>query len=567
MSPKGFGDRLPAALMAAGLMELAALMLPAADSPPSFNHDVGPVLHRNCTPCHRPGAAGPFPLLTYEDARSRAAKVAELVSKRRMPPWMPAPGHGEFENERRLDDADIASLRAWAAAGAPEGRPEDRRSPPQFSSEWQFGPPDLTIELRESFPLAAAGNDVYRNFVVPFPAGTNRFVRAFEFRPESAAVHHARILFDATGESRRRDAADPVCGFPGTMPPARLPSGHLLGWVLGRQPTLSPPDLPWPLDGQGDLILQLHLRPTGKPEKIHPRLGLYFTNQPPRRQAVLLGLVAQTLDIAAGDSRYEVRRSLELPVDAELLSVMPHAHYLGREVELTVLTPGGDRRSLLLIPEWNFDWQDDYRYRQPITLARGTRIEMRWRFDNSAANPHNPSTPPRRVLHGPASTDEMAELWLQLVPHDERDADVLRRLSRELSSREIVADFTERLKREPDNAAFRLERAKSLGALGRQEEGFAELLRALELKPDLAEAHHYIGVIYFERGLLADARAALTEAARLDANSARTQIALGLVAEALKEFDVAEKHFVRAVELNPGDESAKARLARIRKAP
>ncbi|MBL9175483.1 MAG: hypothetical protein JNL10_18215 [Verrucomicrobiales bacterium] len=565
MSPRTHpADRFLPGLALAWAVVVAGPSGMAADAPITFNREIAPILYTHCTPCHRPGAAGPFSLLSHADAQARARKLAEAVSSRDMPPWMPEPGHGDFLGVRRLTEAQIQAIRSWADQGAPEGDPKERPHPPTFPSDWEWGPPDLVLTLPERYDLESAGRDVYRNFVIPVPAGSNRYVRAFQFRPESPAVHHARILFDASGESRKRDAADPVCGFGGTMPPAHFPPGQMLGWVPGRSATEAPDGLTWPLDGAGDLVVQLHLQRTGRREAVQPRLGLYLTNRPPTQTPVLLGLLAQTLDIPAGESRYTVRRRVTLPVAADLLAVMPHAHYLAREVEFTATPPGGPPQSLLLIRHWKFNWQDEYRYAQPVPLPAGTLLEMRITYDNSAANPANPNHPPLRVLHGPDSTDEMGELWLQLLPRDAAGFAALRQLHRELGQREIAADFTVRLQRDPGNAAYHLELGKTLGGLGSPREAFEHLTRAVELNPQLAEAHQYIGISFLERRLMADARAALEQALALNPALYRSHLALGLVAVAEGGLDEAEEHLQQAAALNPSDEGVRRQLQAVR---
>ncbi|MFO1461836.1 MAG: tetratricopeptide repeat protein [Verrucomicrobiota bacterium] len=560
-----FHRRLALRPMILWVMVVVGLRGTAADLPPTFNREIAPILYQHCTPCHRPGAAGPFPLLQYSDAQPRARKLAEAVSNRDMPPWMPEVGHGDFLGARRLSEAQIQAIRSWADQGAPEGDPKERPKPPEFPSDWEWGPPDLVLTLPERYDLEATGKDVYRNFVIPVPAGSNRYVRAFQFRPESPAVHHARILFDASGESRRRDAADPVCGFGGTMPPAHFPPGQMLGWVPGRTATLAPDGMTWPLDGAGDLVVQLHLQRTGRPESIQPRLGLYLTNRPPSQSPVLLGILAQTLDIPAGDSNYTVLRNVTLPVPADLLAVMPHAHYLAREVELTATPPGGAPQSLLRIRRWKFNWQDEYRYAHPVPLPAGTQLELRITYDNSAGNPANPNHPPVRVLHGPDSTDEMGELWLQLLPRDAAGFAALRQLHRELGQREVVADFNLRIQRDPGNAAYHLELGKTLGALGQQREAFEQLTRAVELNPQLAEAHQFIGISFLERRLLPDARAALEQALALDPSLYRSHLALGVVAAAEGNLEEAEEQLQQAAALNPGDEGIRRQLQAVRK--
>jgi tetratricopeptide (TPR) repeat protein len=198
-------------------------------------------------------------------------------------------------------------------------------------------------------------------------------------------------------------------------------------------------------------------------------------------------------------------------------------------------------------------------------LPAGTELELRVIYDNSAGNPANPNHPPVRVLHGPDSTDEMGELWLQLLPRDAAGFAALRQLHRELGQKEVVADFNVRLQRDPNNAAYHLEQGKALGALGRQREAFEQLARAVELDPQLAEAHQFIGISFLERRLLADARAALEQALALDPSLYRSHLALGAVAAAEGNLDEAEEQVRQAAALNPGDEAIRRQLDAVRK--
>jgi len=127
------------------------------------------------------------------------------------------------------------------------------------------------------------------------------------------------------------------------------------------------------------------------------------------------------IDIPAGVSDYSVVNSFTLPVDVDVLSVYPHAHYLGKDLRVTAVLPGGREVSLIHIPNWDFNWQDDYRLSEPIFLPAGTTILKEYTFDNSAENPHNPSSPPTRVVYGSNSTDEMADLILQVLPRNSAD--------------------------------------------------------------------------------------------------------------------------------------------------
>src|SRR5439155_3986958 len=186
----------------------------------SFNKDVAPILFENCAACHRPGRSGPFSLLTYADARKHAKQMAEVTQRRYMPPWLPEPGYGEFTGERRLGPDQIGVLQQWAAEGAPEGLLADLPPMPQWTEGWQLGVPDLIVHTPEAHTLPADGKDVYRNFVIPIPVATRRYVKAVEFLPGNwKVVHHAFINVDETGMSRRLAQEESPPGFDGMALP------------------------------------------------------------------------------------------------------------------------------------------------------------------------------------------------------------------------------------------------------------------------------------------------------------------------------------------------------------
>ncbi len=532
----------------------------------TFNRDLAPVVFRHCAPCHRPGGTGPFSLLDYAGARKRAKEMAEVTAKRLMPPWLPAPGHGEFLDVRRLSDDEAQLFQRWLAGGVLEGKAESLPPAPGFSMDWELGKPDLIVQMPKPYELGPEGPDVYRNFVVPLALASNRFVQAFEFQPRNQSIHHVRILLDRTGQCRRLDKQDAAPGFSGMTVPARFPPGHLLSWAPGRQPHRNDADSAWLLEAGSDLVLQIHMQRTGKQETIQPRVGFYFTDTPPGRTPFVMGLVAQIIDIPAGATNYTVTREFELPSEVELLAVMPHAHYLAREVRFTATLPDRTSRSLLWIPRWDFNWQEEYRYRQPVILPQGTRLEFAISYDNSTANIRNPNHPPRRVKYGPQTTDEMGELWLQVFP---RGAEGLARIERAykiVTLKETAAHFENLLGQEPRNANAHLELGKTLGALGRKEDAFDHLARAVELSPDLVEAHHYIGLYFLEREQWDGAREAFQTAIGLDPDYYRSHTGLGLVALAEGKLEEAERELQTALKLNPADDAVRHKLGEVSEA-
>jgi mono/diheme cytochrome c family protein len=403
--------------VAVKLTKAAGCPIPPADAPPTFTRDVAPILYRHCATCHHPGEVAPFPLLTYQDAAKRAKLIATVTASRYMPPWQPEPGYGHFQGERRLRDADIATLRRWAEARAPEGDPARLPPAPHFPEGWQLGPPDMTIRMPKPFSIAADGPDQYMCFVIPLHLTDDKYVRALEFRPEArSVVHHALFLLDAGHIGRQKGESYPCFGTPGF-----LPSGALGGWTPGMQPARMPDGLQLILRKGSDLVLQIHYHPTGKPETDQSALGLYFTDKPPTKWVADIPLGSHQIDIPAGERAYKVRDHFTTPVDVEAVGIIPHAHYICKEMDGWAILPDGRKQWLIRIRDWNFNWQEQYRYATPVKLPADTDLQMEFTYDNSDANPRNPNHPPKRVVWGPDTTDEMAGLHVQVVPEDMDD--------------------------------------------------------------------------------------------------------------------------------------------------
>ncbi|HWB87288.1 MAG TPA: hypothetical protein VG675_24310 [Bryobacteraceae bacterium] len=400
-------------------ISLTACLAGAAPSAvPTFNHDIAPILYENCAACHRPGQVAPFALLTYQDAAKRAALIAAVTAKRYMPPWKAEPGYGNFKDERRLTEGQIALIQQWAQHGAPEGRAADKPAPPQFASGWQAGKPDAVYTATEPFSIPADGPDLYRCFVVPLNLTTDRYVKTVEFHPgDPRVVHHALFYLDTSGEARKLDDAAPGPGYPCFGGPQIAPSGSLGGWAPGANPAPVPEGAAHFVPKDADLVMQIHYHPSGKPETDQSSMGLMFTEKPTKGLAGM-ELGTYLINIPAGDANHVVTDWILVPEDAELTGITPHAHLLCTDMKVNARLPGGKMEPLIWIKDWDFNWQGQYRYAEPVKLPKGTRVEMRFVYDNSAANVHNPSNPPRRVSFGEQTTDEMALVFLQLVlPH------------------------------------------------------------------------------------------------------------------------------------------------------
>ena len=374
----------------------------APAGPVTFARDVAPILFDRCGICHHPGGTAPFSLLTYPAARQRATLVAAVTRSRVMPPWKSEPGYGEFIGHRHLSDAEIGVIQQWLADGAPEGDRRDLPAAPQWTDGWQLGTPDLIVTLPRPYVLQPDGSDVSRVFVLPLPVGSMRYVRGLEFRPgNQRVVHHANIRIDRTPASRQLDDQDPAPGYDGVLSHSAVyPDGHFLGWTPGQVAPLLPKGLAWRLAPGSDLVVEVHMKPSGKTERVEPSIGLYFGDDPPERTPAMLRLGRQSIDITPGEKHYTITDSFVLPVDVEVQAVQPHAHYRAREVTGVATLPDGTTKWLIFIKDWDVRWQHVYRYVTPFALPHGTTLAVRYTYDNSADNPRNPEQPPRRVQWG-----------------------------------------------------------------------------------------------------------------------------------------------------------------------
>ena len=547
---------LPFAVSAAGRPAAAEERVEAsAPDPrgPTFAHDVAPILFEHCTTCHHRGGLAPFSLMTYADARPWARAIRQAVVSGSMPPWKPTPGYGgPFAGERRLTAGEVGIVQRWVDGGAVRGDPADLPPAPRPVDDWPLGAPDVVVTMPEAYVLRAEGPDEYRNFVAPIPVTSPRYVRAFHFRPRSRAVHHARLLLDRSGSARRLARVDPEPGYDDRLAgDAEFPEGHLLAWAPGRVPAFTPDDIAWRLEPGTDLVMQLHLPTVGVAEPIQAEVGFYFQAAPPRRTPAVVLLGDKTIDIPAGDSRHVVEDEYRLPVDVEALAVYPHAHFLGKDLQAFASLPDGSRRWLVRIADWDFDWQDEYRFADPVRLPRGTTLHLRYVYDNSAGNPANPSHPPRRVRYGRQSTDEMAELVVQVVTRTRADHDLLTRDFARKANAIDVAGAEKRVRDEPGSFRAHHELAVYYLEAGRLDESASRFERALRLDPGFAPAHYNLGLIHAERRQLEAAAGRFRQAVASDPAHARAHVGLGVTLQAMGRPDAAIEHYRRAVAIEP----------------
>lgn len=544
----------PRSALAFALVCLTAACSGAPEVPPAptFAHDIAPLVYANCTPCHRPGNIAPFSLLTYDDVRGRAGEILAAIESREMPPWLPE-ADVRFRNQRGLSAAQVDLVRRWGADGAPHGAAADEPPLPAFSDTWQLGTPDMVVTLPAAYTLQAGGADVFRNFVVPVSLPRSVYVRGVDFRPDRpASIHHAVIGVDASGESRRLDAADPEPGYEGMFSDEfHSPDGHFVGWTPGRTPALEPAEMSWRLDPGTDLVVQMHMLPATESVQVRPSLALYFSETPPAVTPFMVKLTSTDIDLAPGSAATVVEDAYTLPVDVDAISVYPHAHYLAREITGVAELPTGARVPLITIRNWDFHWQEFYRYESPVALPAGTTLRMRVVYDNTAGHQPKAGREPVRVRYGPRSSDEMADLWLQVLTRRREDLEVLTRdfVRRRTDSRLGAAERA--VARAPlDAGAHDLLGTRYLAA-GRLPDAVRAFREALRLNPTYPEALNNLGAALVQGGMPAEAVPLLQRAAAVRPRDPRVQFNLGNALRDSGRVDAAYAAFERALALEP----------------
>ena len=375
-------------------------------------------------------------------------------------------------------------------------------------------------------------------------------------------MHHANIRVDPTPASRRLDAEDPAPGYDGLIARSAIyPDGHFLGWTPGQIAPLLPSDLAWRPDRGTDLVAELHMQPSGKPELVAPSIGLYFGEAAPTRTPSMLRLGRQNIDIPAGDAGYTVTDAYVLPVDVEVQAVQPHAHYRLRDARGDATLPDGSTKPLIAIKDWDFRWQHVYRFETPLRLPKGTTLSMRYVYDNSAANPRNPERPPRRARWGQRSSDEMGDLWIQVLTRDDGELARLNRDFRPKVAAEDLRGYEVEIEKHPADTGLHDDAAMLYLELGRADEAIAHFKASLALKPQSAAAYYNLGTALTVARRLGEAADRYREALRIDPAYANAHNNLGNVYMAEGKFDAAIHEFGEVVRLQPASAAGLKNLA------
>ena len=425
----------------------------------TFNSHVAPIIFDHCVSCHRPEESAPFSLLTYDEVAQRAGQIVEVTQSGYMPPWLPKHGYGEFKGSRGLTAEQIGLIEQWMALGLPEGSQTDLPQQPKFVTGWQLGKPDMVLRMPDPYTLRPDGSDVFHN-----------------------------MLVDNTGACRQIDRQESGPGYSGmeNLNTAYRPAGHFLSWKVGTVPFAGYAEKTWQVEPGTDLVLNMHMLPSGKSEQVQAEVGFYFSDKPPTDPELdLIQLEADSkLDIPAEQEAFTVTDEFLLPVDVKVLGVYPHAHLLGKDLQGYALLPDGRKEWLIWIDEWDWNWQAVYRYQAPISLPKGTVLVMRYTYDNSASNPRNPNSPPQRVVAGNRTEDEMAHLWIQVLPENNLDLQVLN----ESKARHQLTKY-------PNKHDKRVSLGKALVAQGKNVDAVSEFRKIIESDPRHIAARYNLACV------------------------------------------------------------------------
>lgn len=425
-------NRMTLKTWAAAALGLFVSALPATlradDANPaavSFAKDVSRIFQDNCQSCHRPGDIAPFSLMSFEDARPWAKSIKEAVANRKMPPWGADAAVGHWANDVSLTQQEIDTIVAWVDQGARMGDPADLPEPKTFpDTGWKLGTPDLVFEPEVDYTVGKEIEDEYRCYVIKTGLTEDAWMVGQEQRVGNpAVVHHIMSYIDTQHKFRPLDEATPEPGFLcGMGTGSELGLQNLFGgWAPGNAPGFYEEGVGRRIPAGADIIYQIHYHnTTGMDQVDRSGMGIHLARGPIQKQAKIMLSGAFALKIPAGDPNAEHVGMWRTPKNITVTGLMPHMHFIGKDMSAIAIYPDGREETLLSVPRYDFNWQITYEPVEPFKLPKGTTIKMISHHDNSASNPYNPYNPPIDMAWGEATNEEMAHVWILFTDDEEQ---------------------------------------------------------------------------------------------------------------------------------------------------
>ena len=371
---------------------------PARDKkvPITYVKNVAPILEKHCVECHEQGGIGPMAFTSYQMVKGFAPMIREVVRTSRMPPYNADPHVGKFSDDKHLSQAEIQTLVHWVEQGAPRGEGKDPLgAKPHVAAEWPLGKPDAILDI-PAYTIPASGVVDYQHPWAKNPATEGKWLRASTTKVESRqGVHHVLTGY-------LKDVPAGAQAFENQW------GASLGGYAVGAESEIAPKNVGTWIPGGGAVGFQTHYTPFGKEVTDHTRIALYNYKDNEKPDLVMHSsvIVNQAIVIPPNDAHHKEVAYLDFPKDALLYSAFPHAHYRGAMSDLWIRYPDGQEKLLLSLPRYDFSWQREYTFAEPVKVPAGSKLIAHFVYDNSKRNPSNPD-PSKTVMWGDQSWEEM----------------------------------------------------------------------------------------------------------------------------------------------------------------
>ena len=383
--------------------------LPNGQKGPTYYPQVKTVLERSCVRCHDASGVAPMTFATYAGARRYANNIASVVAQRQMPPWKADQSVHNYSNLRTISEADRKILMQWAATGAAGGMPS-ATSPTK--DDRPVVPWDAELTASALHTVKPSGPDEYRTFIIPTNFTEDKWIDAIDFKPSNPKVVHRILGFvDASRGARRHVDGQSTLGYSNFGGLLSLPDADLGAWFPGNPIQVLPTGTAWRLPKGADILIQVHYHPTGKPEVDAPTVRLRYAKDTITYERKLLTLSRSDLYLPAGAVKpVSVTHRVEQAMSIH--SIMPHMHFAGKSIKVTLTSPDSKETTLLGIRDWDIYWQEAYLFEKPVDVAAGSLITISAVYDNSIANPRQPNVPPKDIHSGETNKDEKLLVYI-----------------------------------------------------------------------------------------------------------------------------------------------------------
>ena len=383
----------------------------------TYARDIAPIMQNRCQVCHRPGEIGPFPLMSFRDTSRRKTMIREVVEQRRMPPWHADPRYSEFTNDRRMSEKEIALVSSWVENGAPQGDLADLPEPIEWPSGYQIENPDAVFSI-EPVDVPADGVVPYLYQYTEHGFTEDTWVVEGEIRPgDRAVVHHVLCSVVVPVDPAQLAAARAALEASGRDP--RLAREYrestvLVNWVPGQQNKIEPPGTGLKIPAGSKLRWQLHYTTNGVATTDQTSVALRFAAKPPQTETRYNTFSYGPIRIPPNAQDHEHQHSFTFREDGHLISVRPHSHLRGKNWRYEVEYPNGESEIILSVPNWDFNWQTEYFFKEPLKMPAGSKVNTFTRWDNSDNNPVlSDADRATEVRYGLQTWGEMMNGWVK----------------------------------------------------------------------------------------------------------------------------------------------------------